>query len=185
VPLNCLQCGGVITVKKRAAKYCSAECYTLAMPSIPRAPRNPVTRQCSWCGESVTRPASDFHGEKAFCDVGCMAEWQSEFATGENHPRWRGGSSSARYGMNWRPMRRRVLERSGGLCEGCGKLPVDEVHHRIPIRCFARPADANTESNLIALCKKCHRKAHKALRATLLDELFFMPHDPAPKGFLG
>lgn len=102
-----------------------------------------------------------------------MAEWQSEFVIGENHPRWRGGRTGVGYGLHWRPMRRRVVERSGGLCEECGDAPFEEVHHRIPIRCFEDPAAANFESNLVAVCKKCHVAAHLEIKSTLLNLIHY------------
>lgn len=173
VSLRCRTCDGPIPRKRRTAKYCSPPCYRASTRGRPSPNRNRVTRSCSWCGEDVTRPASDFHSERTFCNHTCMGEWQSEFMVGENHPRWRGGRSAVGYGLYWRPMRRLVIERSGGLCEECARAPFEEVHHRIPIRCFDEPARANTPSNLVALCKKCHTAAHKAIKSTLLDELFY------------
>jgi 5-methylcytosine-specific restriction endonuclease McrA len=102
-----------------------------------------------------------------------MAEWQSEFVVGEQHPRWAGGDNRLGYGVGWKPQRRQALERAGGVCEICRKNPVEDVHHKVPVRCFADPSDANFESNLVAVCKKCHAAAHKEINSTLLALLHF------------
>jgi 5-methylcytosine-specific restriction endonuclease McrA len=39
-------------------------------------------------------------------------------------------------------------------CECCGKMAVD-IHH-----IYGRTGDANNIRNLMALCRKCHDKAH-------------------------
>lgn len=71
------------------------------------------------------------------------------------------------YGHSWPRVRLEALERSGGICERCHKTPVVNVHHRLPVRFFADPNDANFLENLIAVCKKCHRKEHDEIRKNL------------------
>lgn len=172
--LRCEKCGGPIPKKSRTARYCSPGCFNSTRVGKPTGPQNRRTIACSWCGEGVTRPASNFHSEKVFCDRSCMAEWQSEFVTGSTHPRWRGGQTSRTYGVGWRPARRAALERSGHVCESCGKKPPVDVHHRLPIRYFESWEKANAWGNLIAVCKPCHTAAHKKLRSgSLLDLLLF------------
>jgi 5-methylcytosine-specific restriction endonuclease McrA len=126
---------------------------------------------CDWCGEPVNRPASDFHGKRAFCNSRCMAEWQSEFVSGVAHPRWQGGPPRS-YGIGWREARRSAMQRANGLCQRCGKTARD-VHHLLPIRYFARLQDAHFASNLISVCFRCHTAEHRNLQASmpLLDLL--------------
>lgn len=57
-----------------------------------------------------------------------------------------------------------AVGRSDGLCEGCGKRPVFQVHHPKPIRgrsFQARVAsDKAQRQSAIALCRECHAAAH-------------------------
>jgi len=44
--------------------------------------------ECSFCGEDIIKSKDKY--EKAFCDRGCMGEWQSENLTDEDNPRYSG-----------------------------------------------------------------------------------------------
>ena len=54
----------------------------------------------------------------------------------------------------WQRLRRAVLDRSGGLCERCGRR-AREVHH-LTYRHWHR----ERLDELQALCWPCHRRAH-------------------------
>jgi hypothetical protein len=65
--------------------------------------------------------------------------------------------------------RRIVMERCGGLCEGCGKRPVTDLHHRK----YKSRGGGHEVSNLLGLCggagglsggnhSGCHGVAHSA-----------------------
>jgi 5-methylcytosine-specific restriction endonuclease McrA len=64
----------------------------------------------------------------------------------------------------WAEKRRRVFERSRGLCEGCGIRRPDTVHH---LR-YPRGASPGSEAwirseklfDLVALCSRCHADLH-------------------------
>jgi 5-methylcytosine-specific restriction endonuclease McrA len=56
----------------------------------------------------------------------------------------------------WRVKRSKVLERSGGMCEGCGDRFADHVHHLT----YERLGDEML-FDLVAVCKPCHEKIHK------------------------
>ena len=64
-------------------------------------------------------------------------------------------ASKKRYGRTWRKVRERFLS-AHPLCEECRKrgmtTPAQEVHHILPLG----RGGANHESNLMALCKRCH-----------------------------
>jgi len=109
-PNECQFCGNDIShTGKRSQKYCSVTCRVAAQVGRANPGRsNRITKICAWCGDEFSRPASDFHGDKAFCSYGCMAEWQSEFVNGVSHPRWKGGPPRT-YGIGWRVAR---------LCDG-------------------------------------------------------------------
>lgn len=54
-------------------------------------------------------------------------------------------------------VRKIVVERSGGYCEGCAYHRADQIHHRRPRGMGgSSAADTNTASNALALCYGCH-----------------------------
>jgi endogenous inhibitor of DNA gyrase (YacG/DUF329 family) len=186
VSLVCRHCGQPIGGKKsRTRQFCSPACRIAWRRGRPLPARSrQVSRICDWCGKTVTRPTSDFHGRKAFCDYRCMGEWQSANVIGRKHSRWRGyPAQTNHYGPGWKRARRIALARAAGRCERCKRRPPRHVHHRIPVRCFARPQDAHFESNLLAVCHRCHGAEHHDQRTTLpLLELFVATHVNGPKG---
>ena len=55
----------------------------------------------------------------------------------------------------------KVAERSGGVCEGCGKLPATNMHHRL----YRGRGGKDEVVNLLHLCgmgnvNGCHGRAH-------------------------
>jgi hypothetical protein len=55
----------------------------------------------------------------------------------------------------WYDLRARVLQRSGGLCEGCGDRMADHIHHLTYER-FGR----EMLFDLAAVCRECHTVIH-------------------------
>lgn len=55
----------------------------------------------------------------------------------------------------WRGKRQQVLQRAGGLCEGCRSAAPDRVHHLT----YEHAGD-ELLYELVALCVPCHQKAH-------------------------
>lgn len=77
----------------------------------------------------------------------------------------------------WKNCRNSYMKSVGGLCEDCYKkglvVPAEEVHH---IK-YLTPGNINDPnitlnySNLVALCRECHRARHgKANRRYTIDE---------------
>ena len=70
--------------------------------------------------------------------------------------------SNSDYGRHWREVRARYAQQHP-LCEEClkrGKLvPLDEVHHKLPLSRGGTHSPANLES----LCKSCHTRIHREL----------------------
>jgi hypothetical protein len=56
---------------------------------------------------------------------------------------------------NWLKKRSLVLERSTGVCEGCGNKSAEEVHHLT-----YRHIGDEFLFELVALCKTCHKRLH-------------------------
>ncbi|WP_425342206.1 HNH endonuclease [Halarchaeum rubridurum] len=99
----------------------------------------------------------------------------NEFS-GEDSWNWTGGGS-LNYGSNWLRQRERALRRDQYRCQECGITAPTyraeagrglDVHHRTPLREF-RAGDTidheagNDLSNLVALCRPCHRRAERNL----------------------
>jgi DEAD/DEAH box helicase domain-containing protein len=71
------------------------------------------------------------------------------------------------YGSNWAAQRNRARARDQYRCQMCGAPEQGrehDVHHKIPFRTFASHEQANQLSNLITLCRSCHRQAETAVR---------------------
>lgn len=57
---------------------------------------------------------------------------------------------------DWAERRQLVMERAGGLCEGCRKAPAVRVHHLTYEHVFNELL-----YELVALCVPCHERAHE------------------------
>lgn len=83
----------------------------------------------------------------------------------------------------WRVARSLILQRSYGMCEGCGDRAVD-VHHRQPrgmggVHGVAAVQAAHAAHNLLALCRNCHRLTED--EPDLCRQLgWLVPHPTAP-----
>ena len=71
----------------------------------------------------------------------------------------RSPEAKRRYGRAWKRIRDRYASRHP-LCEQCLEkgvaVPVEEVHHRVPLS----EGGTHDEGNLISLCKSCHSRIH-------------------------
>jgi 5-methylcytosine-specific restriction endonuclease McrA len=56
----------------------------------------------------------------------------------------------------WRRLCQQVRWRSGGICERCVGAPMRETHHRT----YARFGGRERLSDLLGLCRPCHRAVH-------------------------
>ena len=82
-----------------------------------------------------------------------MLESKLEVKRGRPGSRFHKLLSSAR----WERTRRQELERAGWRCESCGAV-ASEVHHKRPMH---KGGAAWELSNLAALCRGCHIRAHR------------------------
>jgi transposase len=103
---------------------------------------------------------------KYFRKHGIERRDRSEALRGENNPWWTG--SRQPYGQGWNEKKKRqVYERDDYTCQSCGVSQEDhiknwgqrlEIHHIIPARKFEDAEKRNALSNLVSLCKECHKK---------------------------
>lgn len=94
----------------------------------------------------------------------------SEQQRGDGNPQWVGGKAYY-YGENWNEERRKALDNAGYECKLCGMTRDEhydeygfdlDVHHRIPLRAFDEPENANFQSNLVVCCRNCHQSKLEA-----------------------
>jgi hypothetical protein len=56
----------------------------------------------------------------------------------------------------WSEKRRKVIERAGGVCEGCRDKPAEDVHHLTYEHIYNEFL-----FELVALCRSCHERVHE------------------------
>lgn len=172
---TCEICGKTFRANKTVrGRFCSLKCFgkwqslyirgmwhPLRWHKFGRHARFPPTfLHCRQCGKSyIVKPS--WATSSRFCSRKCLSKYQSLTWVGENNPAWEGGYDSY-YGPTWRLAQRLTRERDK-VCQRCGKSPEQlgkqlDVHHIKPFRTFGRErhAEANTLSNLVALCHSCH-----------------------------
>jgi 5-methylcytosine-specific restriction endonuclease McrA len=142
VKFTCLVCGEKVIKYyhiRHANKFCSRKCYFLY--------RNPLGKAeiiCKVCGKKKKVKRSEFErGQHKYCSWECYKV---------EHP----GISNRRNGSSYRRLRK-AFKRDNEICLICGNKAKD-VHHIIPFREFENDKEADKITNLISLCKRCHRK---------------------------
>lgn len=170
VALVCERCGIAFEVKQsRAAKwpnrYCSKVCY-----DATRGDGAWLTGICDACRE----PFSFRRGtDRRFCSEACYRKSFSDGGApqGKAHGNWRNGNAEGQlsYGPSWVAARRKARERDG-RCMDCGRTPAEigrslDVHHLVAFRDFGmeRHREANALTNLVSLCRTCHRQRDRHL----------------------
>ena len=87
--------------------------------------------------------------------------------TGKKNPNWKGGVTAERQAFYstqaWRKARSFVLKRDKATCQHCGAVKVKcnpkrfDIHHIISFAVKKKRADV---TNLVLLCRTCHRWVH-------------------------
>lgn len=161
----CEQCQASFEIKTSDLKYgrgryCSQTCYDAA-----RGDGAWIEGVCDACRQ----PFSFRRGTaRRFCSEGCYRQAFSDGGapSGEQHGNWRNGNAEKQlsYGPSWRRARLEARERDG-RCMDCGITPAElgkalDVHHIEPFRTFGieRHREANALTNLVSLCRPCHRQ---------------------------
>lgn len=138
-----------------------------AKKRIGKLYKPPVKFVCETCGKEVTIPRGKMCPARKlrFCSPKCASIGNS----GENNASWRGGHEPY-YGPNWQRQRRKARKRDNYACQDCGLTEEEankhlDIHHKIPFRFFnGNYEKANELSNLVTLCRSCHRKAEAEIQ---------------------
>lgn len=167
---------------QQQAHCCSIACKNRWLSGHSKSIPPPMTREQHWkwngasaerpcdeCGK-VCRPRSRNRNRLFFCSQNCSGVYASKHRAGPNSPLWKGGNIHY-YGPNWNAQKRAARQRDGYKCRACGKPQKKnghslDVHHIKPFREFGYILGtnenyllANDLTNLVSLCKQCHRKA--------------------------
>lgn len=137
-------------------KFCSVAC-------MAKSKESRVERHCSYCGKIIRAfPSKAIRQKRFFCNPTCTRN----FFRGEQHPLFRNGrwcEHQSWYGGLWKQVRKQARDRDK-VCQICGKTPQEnkralDVHHIIPYVHFgvAREKEAHALSNLVSLCRSCHK----------------------------
>lgn len=177
--VECATCGESFRVEPNREKqserhFCSRDCCGQWLHKNNSGEDNPqyrerVTLVCEMCGvEYEVKPARA--SKSVVCSAECRGDYVSEYYSGENGSRWKGGHIDW-YGENWYTQRRKARERDNYTCQYCGKdMSGDEtrdpdVHHLRRLKWFKDNYDepewwqrGNRLENLITACRSCHHQ---------------------------
>ncbi len=134
----------VLRCKEKINKtsHVNSVAFLLRRSEMPRRPKKP-------CGY----PGCPNLTDETYCDV------HKTQMTRQYETYGREEQTSKRYGHAWKEVRKRYVSKHP-FCEMCFAkgiiVPVDEVHHKLPLA----EGGTNDEANLISLCKSCHAKIH-------------------------
>jgi len=154
-------------ISPNKGNYCNRECAS----HLTQCPGQWTQRICEICGEKFTIQTWFLtHRENTgrYCSNACQSQAFSERRRGPNNPMWKGGHDPYR-GPNWHSQKKLARKRDNQTCQACNRKPSMrylDVHHIQPFRTFNYVKDENTNylqanhlSNLITLCRKCHKHA--------------------------
>ena len=120
---------------------------------------------CGCCGKRYSLPRwfASQEIKSRFCSRACRTAWElereEEFELKlQGRPKYRGG--------NWGTLSAEARKRDGYSCQICGVSEEElkrqlDVHHKVPFRLFSSAVEANCLTNLISVCRTCHKKAEE------------------------
>ena len=118
------------------------------------------------CGNIIIRKNADVrNGHIKSC--GCLQKEEaskniSNCHVKERHPNWKGGITPERNRIEstkeYKDLKKATIEKYGNKCPKCDVLENLQIHHILD---FANHPDLRLDpSNVICLCKSCHRSFH-------------------------
>lgn len=175
--IACEQCGKEFhAFPSQRRRFCSAACKNTRQSDTFSGTGHPrwkdKSHTCTQCGKVFQRirTTKDLKGCGVFCSSRCWYDWNSQNLVGPQCPRWRGGKERY-YGPNWNHQAEAARKRDNNSCRICGsKRPPRgkrslDVHHVRPFKSFAYVVGendhylaANDLTNLVTLCRVCHKK---------------------------
>lgn len=162
IEAECETCGTTFGKKRSQYEltdnhYCSAECQN-------EGQKKRITTSCTNCGEEIKRVPADIEEfENHFCNSTCKYEYES----GENHHRYRGGTTDfyrSTEGIEWRET---VFERDNYTCQDCGDRGGNLNAHHIEPKSES-PEKKDDKDNGVTLCIPCHANRHEGEKAEKL-----------------
>jgi 5-methylcytosine-specific restriction endonuclease McrA len=117
-------------------------------------------RQCLDCGEPVGNPVKQVAGVALFDeelkrrDTKRRADIR-EAARKAKSAEWWAFYEEYMASNEWRSLRRKVLTRDSGTCQGCLTESAAEVHHKT-----YENFGSEFAFELVSLCRKCHERFH-------------------------
>lgn len=144
-----------------------------------------IDRPCVVCAAKVSRDSKYLLRIKVTtCSIACLRIAQrtgiihtKPRKKGPEHPDWK-GHVAVYYGADWRKQSAAARLRDNDTCRHCNTTRAEhrralDVHHVVRFLDFISSVEANDLSNLITLCRKCHRRAdvaqHKEKRAAGIE----------------
>lgn len=124
-------------------------------------------RQCLDCGDAIGNPVSkqsalqQTNGTPKIFDEALAAQGIENFRRAriqhleEESAEWFAWYNIYLESQTWRDKRQRVIERCGGVCEGCRAAHVKQVHHLT-----YKHVGRELLYELVGLCDGCHEVAH-------------------------
>lgn len=158
--MNCVNCG--TEIKSPQKRYCNVDCQHAYEAQK-------IKTVCALCQREiiVRRSAMQQTRYKGICRS-CRDHSCNLVRRGPLNNLWRGGISRSlpgkysydKDGIHWRISEAFVRSRDKGICQDCGCSEETlgytlHVHHINPYRCCF----SHAVSNLISLCRHCHKKA--------------------------
>jgi len=119
--------------------------------------------QCRLCGRQIRCHKKDTIAAQV-CgawDESISQSWEEarrrlcQNAKDQQDAEWWAKYNSHITSAKWNDIRRRVIKRAGGVCEGCGEEPAWHVHHTT-----YRNLGNEFLFELLALCGPCHSRVH-------------------------
>lgn len=167
--------------KWETMRYCSISCGKKGKPSWNKGKTMPEEQKLylskvlkgRTCNTGKTHFKKGQSGSpKTQFKKGRESYWKGKknpYFTGSNNPKWKGGitpeSKKIRWSQKYKDFRGKIFKRDNYTCNDCGRKRKSDnrtilnAHH---IKSFSEHKDLRfVESNVVTLCKECHKFKHK------------------------